>query len=65
MIGEEGERATEDEVIMLEHEIPHGPFSDAVKACLPAMPWKPEPSDYRMDLTHLDVCSVDPEGNTF
>uniref|UniRef100_A0A915EFZ8 Protein DIS3 homolog n=1 Tax=Ditylenchus dipsaci TaxID=166011 RepID=A0A915EFZ8_9BILA len=64
IIGDEGDQATEDEVIMLEHEIPHGEFSPAVLACLPSDDWKPEPSTYRRNLTHLDICSVDPEGCT-
>jgi len=28
------------------------------------MPWEPESSLHREDLTHLDICSVDPEGCT-
>lgn len=35
-------------------------------ACLPIdtneNPWKPELNDYRVDLTHIDIYSVDPEG---
>lgn len=66
VIGNEGDRETENEVILLEHEIPHADFSPVVLACLPydteENPWHPEPSDYRIDLTHLDICSVDPEG---
>lgn len=67
VIGNEGERITEDEVILLEHEIPHDPFSLAVLECLPKEPWSPEPFDrnIRKDLTHLDICSVDPEGLSF
>src|SRR5688500_8565644 len=41
VIGTEGERETEDEVILLEHEIPHGEFLPAVLACLPQSDWKP------------------------
>ena len=64
VIGEEGERKTEDEVILLEHEIPFEEFSPAVLACLPKMPWEPFPlvPAEREDLTNLDICSVDPEG---
>lgn len=67
VIGNEGERLTEDKVILLEHEIPHDPFSPAVLECLPKEPWNPEPFDkkIRKDLTHLDICSVDPEGLIF
>jgi exoribonuclease R len=64
VIGEEGERKTEDEVILLEHEIPYEEWTPAVLACLPRMPWSPYPLQpaQREDLTHLDICSVDPEG---
>ena len=64
VIGNEGERKTEDEVILLEHEVPYDEFSPAVLACLPEMPWSPHPLDppEREDLTSLDICSVDPEG---
>uniref|UniRef100_A0A1I8AYG7 Protein DIS3 homolog n=1 Tax=Meloidogyne hapla TaxID=6305 RepID=A0A1I8AYG7_MELHA len=66
VIGNEGERKTEDEVILLEHEVPYDEFSPAVLACLPEMPWSPHPLDppEREDLTSLDICSVDPEGCT-
>lgn len=66
VIGEEGERKTEDEVILLEHEIPYEEWTPAVLACLPRMPWSPYPLQpaQREDLTHLDICSVDPEGCT-
>ncbi|KAI1724898.1 RNB domain-containing protein [Ditylenchus destructor] len=64
VIGTEGEQETEDEVILLEHEIPHAEFSPAVMACLPVEDWKPDPEPYRQDLTHLDICSVDPPGCT-
>ncbi|KAI1715438.1 RNB domain-containing protein [Ditylenchus destructor] len=64
VIGTEGEQETEDEVILLEHEIPHAEFSPAVMACLPGEDWKPDPEPYRQDLTHLDICSVDPPGCT-
>jgi len=64
VIGNEGERKTEDEVILLEHEVPYDEFSPAVLACLPEIPWSPHPLDppEREDLTSLDICSVDPEG---
>ena len=48
-----------------EHGIAYGnEFSQAVRDCLPKMPWTPEPSPERKDLTHLDICSVDPPGCT-
>lgn len=38
-LGEIGNKATENEVILLEHDIPHSRFSDAVLSSLPKMPW--------------------------
>uniref|UniRef100_A0A914CRX0 Protein DIS3 homolog n=1 Tax=Acrobeloides nanus TaxID=290746 RepID=A0A914CRX0_9BILA len=63
-IGVEGERETEDEVILLEHEIPHHKFPPAVFDCLPKMPWTPQASPERLDMRDLDICSVDPVGCT-
>lgn len=66
-IGSEGEKATEDKVILLEHEIPHEEFTPAVLSCLPDVkekPWVPEASSERVDRRDLDICSVDPEGCT-
>lgn len=34
-IGEMGSRETENEVLLLEHDIPHAPFSESVLECLP------------------------------
>ncbi|KAL3121606.1 hypothetical protein niasHT_008735 [Heterodera trifolii] len=66
VIGEEGDRKTEDEVILLEHDIPYEEFPPSVISCLPKMPWSPFPMspEQREDLTHIDICSVDPEGCT-
>uniref|UniRef100_A0A914HZ11 Protein DIS3 homolog n=1 Tax=Globodera rostochiensis TaxID=31243 RepID=A0A914HZ11_GLORO len=66
VIGDEGDRKTEDEVILLEHDIPYEDFPPSVMACLPKIPWSPFPMspDQREDLTHIDICSVDPEGCT-
>ncbi|KAF4520987.1 hypothetical protein B566_EDAN002483 [Ephemera danica] len=38
-LGEIGDKDTENEVLLLEHDVPHTRFSDAVLACLPSMPW--------------------------
>ena len=38
-LGEIGNKTTENEVILLEHDIPHSRFSDAVLSSLPKMPW--------------------------
>ena len=61
-----GDKATENEVLLLEHDIPHSSFSEAVLDCLPSLPWiiTPEDIDARVDLRHLSICSVDPPGCT-
>ncbi|CAM9805277.1 unnamed protein product [Ectocarpus sp. 6 AP-2014] len=63
-LGEKGAKATETEVILLEHEIPHESFSGKVLACLPPEDWAitPENSEGRKDLRHLPVLSIDPPG---
>lgn len=65
-LGEIGDKVTENEVILLEHDIPHSRFSDAVLSSLPKMPWRITDLDLaqREDLRHLDICSVDPPGCT-
>ena len=65
-LGEIGDKATENEVLLLEHEVPHQSFSQAVLADLPRLPWTISDEDrtQRRDLRHLDVCSVDPPGCT-
>lgn len=65
-LGGAGEKETEEEVLLLEHDVPHQAFSQAVLSFLPKMPWAITPEDMakRMDLRHLTVCSVDPPGCT-
>jgi len=65
-LGKLGDKATENEVLLLEHDIPHSTFSRAVLDCLPKMPWTITAADVseRADLRHLTVCSVDPPGCT-
>ncbi|KAE9417136.1 hypothetical protein Angca_008174, partial [Angiostrongylus cantonensis] len=63
-LGKIGDREIENEVLLLEHDIPHAPFSDAVLDCLPNQNWKPDLQSPRVDLRHLTVCSVDPLGCT-
>ncbi|XP_034175685.2 exosome complex exonuclease RRP44-like protein Dis3 [Osmia lignaria lignaria] len=65
-LGEIGDKATENKVILLEHDVPHSRFSDAVLSSLPKMPWRITDADLvqREDLRHLDICSVDPPGCT-
>ncbi|XP_023345051.1 uncharacterized protein LOC111714221 [Eurytemora carolleeae] len=39
-LGKVGDKATENEVLLLEHDIPHSSFSEAVMECLPQLPWE-------------------------
>ncbi|KAL6037875.1 hypothetical protein STEG23_028466 [Scotinomys teguina] len=65
-LGDVGEKETETQVLLLEHDVPHQPFSQAVLSFLPKMPWSITEKDMknREDLRHLCVCSVDPPGCT-
>lgn len=65
-LGNAGEKDTEQEVLLLEHDVPHQAFSQAVLSFLPKMPWAITPEDMvrREDLRNLTVCSVDPPGCT-
>ena len=65
-LGKIGDKVTENEVLLLEHDVPHQPFSDNVLACLPKLPWiiSEEERSKRMDLTGYEICSVDPPGCT-
>lgn len=38
-LGPLGDKDTENEVILLEHDVPHASFSEEVLACLPDLPW--------------------------
>lgn len=65
-LGTIGDKETENEVLLLEHDVPHSNFSEAVLSCLPKLPWviTEEDMKHRQDLRHIDVCSVDPPGCT-
>ncbi|NXF35067.1 RRP44 exonuclease, partial [Nyctibius bracteatus] len=65
-LGSAGDKDTETEVLLLEHDVPHQPFSQSVLSFLPKMPWSITEQDmkYREDLRYLYVCSVDPPGCT-
>ena len=65
-LGRLGDRATENQVLLLEHDIPHSSFSEAVLECLPSLPWSITARDEaeRVDCRHIDICSVDPPGCT-
>jgi len=38
-LGDIGDKDTENEVLLLEHNIPHARFSEDVLSCLPKLPW--------------------------
>lgn len=38
-LGNIGDKETENEVLLLEYDVPHSRFSDAVLGFLPKMPW--------------------------
>lgn len=63
-LGVIGERLTENQVIMLEHDIVNAPFSRDVMACLPPANWQvtAENSAGRVDLRDIVICSIDPPG---
>uniref|UniRef100_UPI0037E7964C exosome complex exonuclease RRP44 n=1 Tax=Semicossyphus pulcher TaxID=241346 RepID=UPI0037E7964C len=65
-LGSAGDKDTEQEVLLLEHDVPHQAFSQAVLSFLPKTPWGITPEDMvrREDLRSLTVCSVDPPGCT-
>ncbi|XP_055606285.1 exosome complex exonuclease RRP44-like [Uranotaenia lowii] len=65
-LGNIGEKDAENEVILLEHDIPHGSWSAEIKSQLPVLPWHVEPEEYkkRVDLRDITICSVDPPGCT-
>ncbi|GFY68000.1 exosome complex exonuclease RRP44 [Trichonephila inaurata madagascariensis] len=65
-LGDVGEKETENQVLLLEHDIPHQPFSKAVLDCLPELPWIITDKDLavRRDLRDIAICSVDPPGCT-
>jgi exosome complex exonuclease DIS3/RRP44 len=66
IIGEEGKIRTETDMILHEYNVDLRPFSQKVIACLPqeGADWRASPEEMkkRLDLRHLDVCSVDPIG---
>ena len=65
-LGNIGDRDVETEVLLIENDIITAPFSPAVHACVPPLPWKVSAAELedpsRVDLRHLTVCSVDPPG---
>lgn len=65
-LGPLGDRDTENEVLLIEHDVPHSRFSDEVLSFLPPLPWRITDADLarRVDLRDLCICSVDPPGCT-
>ncbi|KAL3151102.1 hypothetical protein ABBQ38_012969 [Trebouxia sp. C0009 RCD-2024] len=65
-LGTIGDKETETEVLLIENDINTSPFSPAVHACVPPLPWSVTQADLddprREDLRHLPICSVDPPG---
>ncbi|KAG4065176.1 hypothetical protein HA402_007573 [Bradysia odoriphaga] len=65
-LGPLGDKATENEVLLLEHDVPHSKFSEEVLSFLPKLPWTITDEDKakRVDLRDICICSVDPPGCT-
>lgn len=68
-LGEVGDRKTETDVLLLEHDVPFSPFSKQVLDCLPSEgeSWVVKDDLHlvgRIDFRGLDVCSIDPPGCT-
>ncbi|KAF9431723.1 exosome catalytic subunit dis3 [Entomortierella beljakovae] len=67
-LGEAGDKSTETEVLLLEHDVPFHEFSKQVLSYLPVEGenWvvKPEHFAGREDFRSLNVCSIDPPGCT-
>ena len=68
ILGDVGDRSTETEVLLLEHDVPFAPFSQKVLNCLPVEgeSWivQDEHLPGREDFRGLDICSIDPPGCT-
>lgn len=64
VLGKIGDRDTEATVILLENDVPHYDFSEAVYDCLPKGQWSVTKDEEarRLDLRDLCVVSVDPLG---
>lgn len=64
VLGKIGDRDTEATVILLENDIPHYDFSEAVYDCLPKGEWRVtnDQEAVRLDLRDLCIVSVDPLG---
>ncbi|KAF9581039.1 exosome catalytic subunit dis3 [Lunasporangiospora selenospora] len=67
-LGEAGDKSTETEVLLLEHDVPFHEFSKQVLSFLPTEGenWIVQPEHFvgREDFRSLNVCSIDPPGCT-
>ncbi|KAL1928856.1 hypothetical protein VTP01DRAFT_2642 [Rhizomucor pusillus] len=69
-LGASGDKETETEVLLLEHDVPYQEFSKRILDDLPSEgdQWvvteKHLTQEKRRDLRHLNVCSIDPPGCT-
>eukprot|EP00808_Paulinella_micropora_P004562 g24295.t1 len=65
-LGPIGDRDTETQVVLMEHEVPHEPWTPAVLACLPPQDFAISEEEYarRLDLRDTCICSIDPPGCT-
>lgn len=67
-LGNIGDKETENQVLLLEHDVPHLSFTDAVLSCLPpeGAQWTIPSEEFakREDLRSYNICSVDPPGCT-
>jgi exosome complex exonuclease DIS3/RRP44 len=69
-LGSSGDRETETEVLLLEHDVPYQEFSKRILEDLPAEgdQWvvleKHLKDENRRDFRDLDICSIDPPGCT-
>lgn len=52
-LGGAGEKDTEVEVLLLEHDVPHQAFSQVVLSFLPKMPWA-----ITAEVRHAEHCTV-------
>lgn len=64
ILGAVGDRVTESDVILREHQVITRPFSKEVMSCLPPADFKPDSDEIakRLDLRSIPVCSIDPPG---
>ena len=68
-LGTLGEKGTETDALLLEHDVNAAEFSADVLKCVPPLPWEVSAADIggaggRVDLRDLTICSVDPPGCT-